>query len=272
MTCEEYLILLSGHVDGMNTEAEEQQLQAHLAQCAACRARLEAYTAVDTALAQEDALPPDWLSARIRKSLSAAPEAERRKKRHPSALLAGLTAAACLALVLLALPVLRSRSALCTDNNQNEMAEMMAAESEYPLSSSQAENAAAFRRETYSLTSGLREPSVEADTESCPLVVFVCNDPATLQGFSQLECRRTTLQTLKAANLLPEGLDLLLESYGLSAQARENLIVWVYFADFATMQGIVDANSAQPHTLYRWDNAADPATAMACVITLPPDS
>lgn len=39
MNCNDYLPLLSGHLDGENSPEEEQRLQAHLAQCANCRAR-----------------------------------------------------------------------------------------------------------------------------------------------------------------------------------------------------------------------------------------
>ena len=34
MNCNDYLSLLSGHLDGENSPEEEQRLQAHLAQCA----------------------------------------------------------------------------------------------------------------------------------------------------------------------------------------------------------------------------------------------
>lgn len=61
MNCEQALELLSGHLDGQNTPEEELTLQAHLAECAACRALLEAFTAVDQGVAQLEAEPPEAL-------------------------------------------------------------------------------------------------------------------------------------------------------------------------------------------------------------------
>ena len=50
MNCNDYLPLLSGHLDGENSPEEEQRLQAHLAQCANCRARLQAFERGDRLL------------------------------------------------------------------------------------------------------------------------------------------------------------------------------------------------------------------------------
>ena len=41
MDCEFYYPLLSAHIDGENSEAEEAQLQEHLAVCPHCRALLK---------------------------------------------------------------------------------------------------------------------------------------------------------------------------------------------------------------------------------------
>ena len=43
MTCEDALILLSGHLDGVNTQEEETELFAHLQSCAGCRDLLAAF-------------------------------------------------------------------------------------------------------------------------------------------------------------------------------------------------------------------------------------
>ena len=47
MTCEDALVLLSGHLDGENSEEEEAQLSTHLRQCPACRELLAAFQAAD---------------------------------------------------------------------------------------------------------------------------------------------------------------------------------------------------------------------------------
>ena len=42
MNCEEALVLLSGYLDGSNTEEEMTQLREHLTECPACSRLLEA--------------------------------------------------------------------------------------------------------------------------------------------------------------------------------------------------------------------------------------
>ena len=75
MNCESFYPLLSGHIDGENTEAEEAQLQEHLAVCPHCRALLEQWMHTDTLLAQTPAPPAD-LTARIMQQL---PKKRRRR-------------------------------------------------------------------------------------------------------------------------------------------------------------------------------------------------
>lgn len=65
MNCNDYLSLLSGHLDGENSPEEEQRLQAHLAQCANCRARLQAFERGDRLLRADTAVPPAGLTASI---------------------------------------------------------------------------------------------------------------------------------------------------------------------------------------------------------------
>mgnify|MGYP000576846331 CR=1 FL=1 len=66
MNCNDYLPLLSGHLDGEKLgREEEQRLQAHLAQCADCRARLQAFERGDRLLRADTAVPPAGLTAPI---------------------------------------------------------------------------------------------------------------------------------------------------------------------------------------------------------------
>ena len=44
MKCDEILELISGHIDELNTQKQEMQLQEHLSQCAQCREILQSYT------------------------------------------------------------------------------------------------------------------------------------------------------------------------------------------------------------------------------------
>lgn len=70
MNCEEYTDLISGHLDGQNSQAEEQALQAHLEACPHCRALLNDLEQTDRLLAEVPA-PPANLTAEIMKKVRA---------------------------------------------------------------------------------------------------------------------------------------------------------------------------------------------------------
>ena len=74
MNCNDYLPLLSGHLDGENSPEEEQRLQAHLAQCANCRARLQAFERGDRLLRADTAVPPAGLTASILAAAAKTPQ------------------------------------------------------------------------------------------------------------------------------------------------------------------------------------------------------
>ena len=74
MNCNDYLPLLSGHLDGENSPEEEQRLQAHLAQCASCRARLQAFERGDRLLRADTAVPPAGLTASILAAAAKTPQ------------------------------------------------------------------------------------------------------------------------------------------------------------------------------------------------------
>jgi len=102
VNCNDYLPLLSGHLDGENSPEEEQRLQAHLAQCADCRARLQAFERGDRLLRADTAVPPAGLTASI---LAAAKTPQRPVKKPRRAywggLATGLAAAALVVFTLL---------------------------------------------------------------------------------------------------------------------------------------------------------------------------
>lgn len=93
----EFSVLLSGHIDQMNTAEEETQLQAHLAQCTHCRELLRQMEAADAALRALPADPPEELTARIMQGVRSQPRKRRFVKRFLPIAAAG--AAAVLALV-----------------------------------------------------------------------------------------------------------------------------------------------------------------------------
>ena len=102
MNCNDYLPLLSGHLDGENSPEEEQRLQAHLAQCANCRARLQAFEHGDRLLRADTAVPPAGLTASI---LAAAAKTPQRPVSRAAPTGAGLPQA---------LPLPRWSSSLCS--------------------------------------------------------------------------------------------------------------------------------------------------------------
>lgn len=100
MNCNEYLPLLSGYLDGANSEAEETRLQKHLASCKQCRTLLAQLEQTDAMLLTSKAEPPADLTARIMTHVRNEPK--RKKALHrtiPSICAAGFAAAALLALV-----------------------------------------------------------------------------------------------------------------------------------------------------------------------------
>lgn len=65
MSCETILPLIHGHLDGMNSEAEEAQLQAHLRDCPSCRALMEQYAQIDARLRATEVEPPEQFAAGV---------------------------------------------------------------------------------------------------------------------------------------------------------------------------------------------------------------
>lgn len=82
MTCEEALLLMSGHLDHANTPEEEAQLRCHLEICADCRQLLETFRKNDEALRAMEAKPPvalkDDIMAAIRQEARPKKSAHRR--------------------------------------------------------------------------------------------------------------------------------------------------------------------------------------------------
>ena len=97
MTCEEALLLISGHIDNENTPEEEAQLQLHLAQCDQCRQVLQAFLEIDSGIAALEAEPPAMLHERIMEAVRAEAPV---KKRKQSFRWAGLAVAAALVVVI----------------------------------------------------------------------------------------------------------------------------------------------------------------------------
>ena len=101
MNCDEYLPLISGHLDGVNSEIEERLLQEHLKACEACRALLSQMEVNDALLKSSAAQPPSDLTARIMRQVRSEKQvAPSRMKRWIPVIASGVAAAALLSLVV----------------------------------------------------------------------------------------------------------------------------------------------------------------------------
>lgn len=100
MDCEAYLLLLSGHLDRMNSSEEEAALQAHLNTCESCRARLEEMKRNDALLSLTPEPPAD-LTQRIMAQVRTSQTSAGRKRRFLRWTASAGAAAAVLALVFI---------------------------------------------------------------------------------------------------------------------------------------------------------------------------
>lgn len=96
MTCEDAMVLISGHLDGANTQEEESELFAHLQRCSGCRDLLAAFESADAGIMALEAEPPASLSARILDAVRQEP----RRRRITRPWMLPIATAAALAIVL----------------------------------------------------------------------------------------------------------------------------------------------------------------------------
>ncbi|MBE6985700.1 MAG: hypothetical protein E7434_08885 [Ruminococcaceae bacterium] len=99
MNCDDYISLFSGHLDGVNTTAEEELLQAHINTCEECRVLLSAMKKNDALLKDSKLQPPADLSQRIMQQVRQNPKKTSKKSFYISLTASGLAAAAMISLV-----------------------------------------------------------------------------------------------------------------------------------------------------------------------------
>lgn len=133
MNCEEYFHLISGHLDGCNSETEENQLQQHLKSCENCRGILAQLQENEQLLSQSTVAPPVDLTERIMNAVRKEPKKKSKKRFYTSFAAAGLAAAALLALVFFGsngLPKLPTEDAayMVADDEPYAMEDCMPAE------------------------------------------------------------------------------------------------------------------------------------------------
>ena len=100
MNCDTALEMMSAMLDGELTQEESEQLQAHLAACESCRAVYAELAAIDSAVAADQAEPPEALHDAV---MAAICTGQNRKKtgRIRTWLVIGIAAAAALTLAVL---------------------------------------------------------------------------------------------------------------------------------------------------------------------------
>ncbi len=149
MHCNDYLQLLSGHLDHTNSEKEEKRLQGHLKNCRHCRELLAQMEANDVLLNDEAIVPPADLTDRIMAQVKKEPRKRFNYRRFVPYAAAGLATAAMLTVVL------TGRFSLPTD-------EKVSAELPNPLESIDSRY---FEADDYAL---LQEDADDFDGTACP--------------------------------------------------------------------------------------------------------
>lgn len=122
MNCEEALVLLSGHLDGQNSEEEAARLQDHLAQCPDCRRLMEDLKALDAGLLSLEEEPPTDLCESVMEAIRQEAPVRKKKRRWvwPT------TAAAAVLILLAGAGTLAAPKLHTTEDAAPQMARMMA--------------------------------------------------------------------------------------------------------------------------------------------------
>lgn len=100
MNCDLYITLINGHLDGVNTIAEEETLQTHLKTCENCRSLLSVMAQNDALIKESKAVPPIDLTANIMQKVRNNPKRNSRKAFYTTLAATGLAAAAMLGIFL----------------------------------------------------------------------------------------------------------------------------------------------------------------------------
>lgn len=300
MHCEEFVDLISGHIDGINSEIEEARLQEHLQQCEHCRTLLETYRSIDTLIAQEDALPPADLKINIMKAVKAEPKKHRSRKALFMGISSGIAAAACLAVIIISIPKLKltsNDSAAEADAmyNLNTAMEFYAGGNfdgqkyEVPADTEAAADEAIqsteFRRLPHAEAGdngmGNAEPSEVADMAAAPLLIIwgaAPSDIDALTGLAQVEVDLKALPNGAVYGTLGDSLYARLQgclfdkSHGLMEEPNavaERITVYSYSVDTNTMNEIAASCSGDyEQAIYYPTDITDEAVCTVFVVEL----
>ncbi len=113
MTCENAILLMSGHLDGENSAEEEALLQAHLAGCEDCRRLMSAYESIEQNTAALETPVPEGFKSGVmyRIEREANPKKQKKRFRYTGTLVGAVAAALVLMVGLgaIRIPALRSK-------------------------------------------------------------------------------------------------------------------------------------------------------------------
>lgn len=99
MNCKDYILLMSGHIDGLNTQKEEKTLKAHLDSCPQCRKMLEDMKANDAILYSDPLTPPDSIRKNVMSAVRKDAKQKKNRIRNYIVSIAAVAAVLCLVLV-----------------------------------------------------------------------------------------------------------------------------------------------------------------------------
>ena len=111
MTCEEALILISGHLDQTNSPQEEAQLQLHLKTCPSCRSLFQEMTLDDQNLRAMEAQPPAHFCEDVMAAIRMEKAAPKKKRRIWPVAATAAAAALLLAIGVKSLPGFQAETA-----------------------------------------------------------------------------------------------------------------------------------------------------------------
>ena len=201
MTCEEALVLLSGHLDHENTAEEEAQLQQHLAACPACRQLLAAFEAVDADLLSLEEEPPADLHANVMQAIRQ--ETAGRKRRR--SMWAGLAVAAALTVVIGATALRSAGQGSAASAPQTAMLRTAAAE-EVPASAEPAAAETTLEKETVLEEERILEDSdLDRAVVGGPMLFAAAPSEEAAPDSEWMDCDPQELANQRGADVLVTG-------------------------------------------------------------------
>ncbi len=195
MTCEDALALLSGHLDGENTQEEEQALLAHLEVCDECRALLAAFEEADAGVLALEAEPPQGLREQILETVRRERPVRSRRRMAPWAVPV-VSAAAVVAILLGTGTLSQPQFQFAADSSANTTASFARAET--TMDTASAFTAADAASEAPALEEEMLEPEMAMASDEAA---------SSEETDAAVQADTTTETTAESAELPVEAVD-----------------------------------------------------------------